>query len=227
MNKLLYGSAVSVIFLAFAGCSNQQQNIKYSIGKNGNLIVEKYNAGKIESRISYLSDTATKDGKSIYYQEGKNIEKIEHWNNGKLAGSYIQYERDTPVLFICHDSYGDTIFLRTFSGRKIISEAGNMLPHGVLETDNLNKDGTVRYVGFIVAPPYVGIKVKNYVVNTDNNDTLKPIRTEEEYGWVNYSTFKVTNDGNYKFRQVVYLTDSLKGMLTLRIVDTAMFQVPK
>jgi len=223
-NKIVMPRFNSFIFilLLFNLACNKREDYKYYIEQNGNIIVEKYKKGKIVERISYQSDTATKEGKATYYNNDSVI-RTEHWNSGKLAGSFTMYSHGFPAGFICFDSYGDTIFSRNFSGNSILNEDGKILPHGVFETDNLYTDSTVRYVSFIVNPPYVGITVKSYIINLNNNDTIKPNRLTEMYDWVHYSTFKITESGNYKFKQTVFLTDSLKDMLTLRIVDTAFF----
>ncbi|HTN46340.1 MAG TPA: hypothetical protein VL098_08345 [Flavipsychrobacter sp.] len=180
---------ILVFVLFIIGC-NTHEEFKYFVDQNGDIAVEKYQEGKIVERISYLSDTTTKEGAATYYQNN-SILKTEHWNNGKLSGSYLEYIKNKPSLFICFDSYGDTVFLRTFAGDKISHEEGNILPHGTLEIDHLYADSTVRYVSFIVKPPHVGIDVKNYLINLDNNDTIVPLKATEMYDWVNYSTFKV------------------------------------
>ena len=220
----VYNIFCIILFLFLQGCS-KREDVKYYVDERGNIIIEKYEAGKVKQQISYLPDTVTREGKAVYYQDGI-ITKIEHWNNGKLTGSHIEYANNNPVLFICHDSYGDTVFLRKFSGRKILTEEGNILPHGVLETDHLNNDSTLRYVSFIVYPPYVNVRFKSYVLNLINGDTINPIKTVKMYDWVHYNFFRLKEKGSYKYRQVMYLTDSLNNMLTLRIVDTAMFSFP-
>lgn len=219
-----------IILLLPFSCSfidNESREESRFISGNDYVIVEKYNNDTLLSQIKYASDTQTRRGEAKFYKGGRLV-KIENWDDNTLVGSFMTLESGMPTLFICHDSYGDTIFLRIYNGRQIGLDSGQILPHGILQLDNLDKDSTVEYAAFIVKPPYTSVSTESYIVDLISSDTIPPYKLESYYDWANYYTFKIIKPGKYKHIRITRIIDSLIDESKLiTSIDTTIFYFPR
>jgi len=191
--------------------------------KDSLIVRKEFLKDTLQSIVTYRKDTLIKEGKATYYEHGKSIEEM-YYSDNKLAGSHLIYDETGLKLYICHDSYGDTVFLRKYKGKEIVFETGKILPHGVLSDSHFETDGTITYASFIVKPPFTKIWINSFLINLNNNDTIKPIGTEVNYDWGHYYTFKVISNNQYKYYQCTYFIDSLKNPSKLiRIIDTVFY----
>jgi len=212
------------IFLYSCSLVTSKPRVEYIKSAEG-IVKKVYDSeGKLEELTTYKSDTLTKEGVSSFYKNGI-VYKTENWEKNRLAGSYIEYIKGLPAIFKCYDSFGDTLFSRTYNGRRIIYESGNIHNHGTLDTDNMHLDSTVKFVSFIVKPPYTKIWVKKYIINLSDSSIIRPIDSEIDYDWVHYYTFKIDKPGAYKYKQLTYRIDSLRDSINItRTTDTVLFK---
>ena len=139
------------------------------------------------SIISYLNDSIRREGKAEFYEHGK-LTKGMYFSRGNLVGNYIEYYNNgKPSLYICFDSYGDTIFIRKYKmDKKVLYEHGEIDVKNIINQDSLEKFHSIIQYSLIVRPPHSSIAIDNYFVSNNKIDTLRPISRKIIYGWMYY-----------------------------------------
>lgn len=197
------------------GCNSameKRNGIETEWSKDSLQIKRVFYDNVLQSEISFGKDGINKEGKALYYERGKLV-RLAYYKRNKLVGSYIEYYNNgKPKLFICHDSYGDTLFLRSYDMEgNILKEQGSMATLGFLSEKGLEANRMVSYNSFIVDAPHTSVNVDNYFLYNDLRDTLYPIKELVSYGWIHSYFFKLSQPGKYKYRQVTLIRDSIKG----------------
>ena len=131
-----------VIFLFIISCQRQQSlRFEYIKNTNGTLIEKRYYGQLLISEITYLKDSVVREGQAKFYKNGK-LSKSLNYTDGNLVGSHLEYYDNGQVsLYVCHDWYGDTIFLRRYdTSGKISFESGEIAAQGITILNELEKN---------------------------------------------------------------------------------------
>lgn len=213
-----------ILLLLLTACSNENIHKEYIDNMDGTITINKYKNNKLISAINYDKyDTTKKRGAALYYDSSERLIKKEHHLFGRLVGSYYEYYNSgKPKLYICHDSFGDTMFLRSYDkDANIIKDEGQLFADGI--SDELYKIDNQQYLTyhfFLATPPYTSYEKESFLINLKTNDTLMPIRNDVIMEWHLKSHFKVTKKGTYKCILAITVTDSSKRK-KFRVTNTA------
>lgn len=172
---------LSIFMSSCFNSSDKEEVIEFrKVGKN---LIRTFIDENGLKHINYYNLDTVKFGKELIYKENQLVEQI-FWDNDRRVGSSTFFINGLPNYYICFDSFGDTIFSRSFNGQKILQEKGEILSHGFLDLKDKKCNDIFDYNRFVPQPPYCSINYESFIIDLNNNDTIYPFRKETKYNWI-------------------------------------------
>jgi len=177
---LIYWFQIYLVCIFVSSCENKKELV-YKTNLKHIIVDSFYESMHICSSISYLMDTATLDGPSIFYYPNGKIEKWlwYRYEQGNDDGRY-------PIGGVYYDS---NEFAIKIGGSPIVRKGNDIKGNFVME---------------LICPPLSSEHTEIQIIDSFNNKLIKleeyePIKTDST-AWVSFPNSKLVNGHNYTIK---------------------------